>query len=196
MASKKIILVDGLWGCGKTTLAKKLAAHFACPLLIFDEYRERLFDGGTFSEGKNHPTLNLLCKDEFLKDIALHLISKDLLIIEWDFEQLLLEKELQDFAKKDDLTFVIVHLFADVKVRIKRALGRLLKEERHQVHVGAYPKLRKLIGLALPRDWVPGPRDKKPFNVSGTLIRQSMDHFGASEFKTLCSSISAVLAKK
>ena len=127
--AKNIIIVDGLWGCGKTTLAKQLAKKFGCPLLVFDEYRERIFDSGSFPYDKNHPDLNKLCKEAFIKDLNSHLSHQNLVLLEWDFEQDFLEQDLRDTANKFSARTIVVHLFADIKTRLRRALARLKKNE-------------------------------------------------------------------
>lgn len=194
-AKSSIIVIDGLWGCGKTTLALRLAQRLGAVPLIFDDYREHLFDSGSFEHDKDHPELNRRSLNQLLSDLALILKSRRLAVVEWDFERELVQERLAEFGANHFASFVTLHLHADVKTRIRRALMRLWRRERHQVHVGRYARIRKVVGLLLPARWIPGPRDKVLMNLGGVVIKQEMRQFGDEEYAHLCAQVARALEK-
>ena len=67
-----VIALSGASGCGKTTIIKKLAHHFQCPYLLFDDYiDENSYPNNMeiwFNQGAN---VSLIKTPQFVEAIAL-----------------------------------------------------------------------------------------------------------------------------
>jgi len=72
-SDKKIVVIDGLWGCGKTTLAKSLSKTMGARCFVHDEYREILVDSGKYQGSKDSPELDQLSHANMMGDLVCHL---------------------------------------------------------------------------------------------------------------------------
>jgi len=101
------------------------------------------------------------------------------------------EQSLKEIGHRFRAHFVVLHLHAPIKVRILRALRRLLRGERHNVHVAPYARSRKVVGLLLPEKWIPGLRDKPELNI-GRVIRLDATDFGNLRAETVAAILTNI----
>lgn len=130
------IIVLGPPASGKTTLATKLAKHFAIPLITKDEYKERLFAGleGPIDRQRSQ-ALGAMSFD------LLYLTAQKLaatgsgFVVEADFTRPnLASSQLGPILADNGYRAVMVNLYADGDVLRKRFEQRAAQGLRHPGH--------------------------------------------------------------
>jgi predicted kinase len=124
----RLVIVSGAPGAGKTTLARRLAAELAMPLIVRDDIKEALMD----ALGSDSPERSSeLGRGSYA---AMYSLLSELLrsgagaIIESNFRRGTSEPELRPFVEQSDA--VLVHCeSADIK-------ERFLNRARHPGHHG------------------------------------------------------------
>lgn len=129
----KLVVIDGLSGTGKTTVARHLSREMNCVFFSKDLYKEQLFD----QLGKN-PSLHQWVRidkqswQKLYDKIAELLDTNATFIVEGDFKRGHIAKVKEII--RDDTKVVELFCFADGFVPLKRYIRRNRSGERHRGH--------------------------------------------------------------
>ncbi len=134
MTNPLLIVVSGLPGTGKTTLARRISRSFDIPLISKDNIKERLFDElGTkdlaWSRKLGKASINIL-----FHLIMVQLSARKSVIAESNFKQGISCQSLKEIINKHPCDVIQLHCITDSKILFKRFLMRTDTKERHQGH--------------------------------------------------------------
>lgn len=131
MPKPKLIIVSGMPGVGKTTLAKKLSKKLKIPFICKDEIKEKLFDALDVKGKKWIKKLGEAAY-EIMYSIAWKSIENgDSIILESNFIDRSV-KPLKKFSRKADL--IQIYCFADIDKVFERFNKRHFSGNRHWSH--------------------------------------------------------------
>jgi len=128
----KLIIVSGMPGVGKTTLAKNLSEKLTIPYICKDEIKEKLFDILDNTKEEECKKMGSIAYD-IMYDMAWKFITNgNSVILESNFTDRSIES-LKKFSKKAKITQIYCH--ADPEIVFKRFYKRHLSGNRHPKHV-------------------------------------------------------------
>ena len=130
-----LILVHGLPGAGKTTLAKKLAAELNLPLISKDDIKVMLFDTYGWkdrTESRKAGAASYEITDYIIEE---QLRVGNSLIFETTFNPALATKKFNTWRQTYGVQFVQVYCYADLDVIRKRVTERAANDSRHVSHI-------------------------------------------------------------
>lgn len=194
--SPSLIVVNGMWGSGKTTLARRLAADLKLPLLCRDGLKEVLYDSlgpeGDIAQRlgpASYELLFYLCERLLMAGTS-HLLESN-------FSSTLAPPRFIALQGKYRARLVQLHLRAPLEVLIERSLARLRSGERHAVHY----KERELLEVSGedPVSWLrQNPRllpslDDQPMPLPGPLIPLETTDFSKLDYDAVLQRVSELL---
>lgn len=135
MSSVKLIIINGLPGTGKSTLAKPLAKTLGMHLIEKDTIKEFLFDMLGVRDREWSRAIGWDA-NEFLYQILETLLEKnESVIIENAFEYEYSRKQIERIVEKFNPEIVEIYCMADQAVRRRRIVERDQSGQRHLGHV-------------------------------------------------------------
>lgn len=163
----KLIIINGLPGVGKTTIARPLAKKLALPLVEKDTLKEFLFDTLGVRDRDWSRTLGMASND-FLYTLTSTLLSRnESVIIENSFEVAFARPAIDALVKKFDPDVFEIYCSVDQEIRRARFIERNESGSRHKGHVDAEN---------YPAPGEPDPVEKyAPIRI-GTLIEVVTSH--------------------
>jgi len=130
----KLIIINGLPGTGKTTIAKPLAEQLGFPLVSKDTIKEFLFDTIGVGDREWSKTLGKV-SSEFLYSLADELLSKGhSVIIESAFEPIYAQPNIQKYIDLYHPEVFEIYCTTEKEVRRKRFEERNESGLRHAGH--------------------------------------------------------------
>lgn len=177
-----LILINGLPGTGKTTLAVKLSKDLNIPCMHKDILKEFFYDTLPI-EGREESRMIGRAVFEMLYTLAETYLSNGLSFMEESpFFVEFGRPKFQAITDQYPAIVIEVYCFTDKDERRKRVKDRTESGDRHQGHVDALTYLR-------PDE--PEPyEDYAPLEV-GELIKVDTTHFGDTEYERLLTDIRA-----
>ncbi len=133
---KKLIIISGISGTGKTTLAKKMYRKIENSTLIsLDSLKEDIYDIMGFKDKKQKKSLSSLCKKVYKTLIEKSMQRNDeVLIVEYPFKKKWI-KFFEKMVNKYNYQVYTIHLFAkDFDTIWNRLKIRENSIERHPSH--------------------------------------------------------------
>lgn len=175
-----LILVNGLPGTGKTTLAAKLSRDLKLPCMGKDMLKEFFYD--TLSiKGREQSRMIGQAVIEMLYTLAeTYLSHKQSLIEECPFFVEFGRPKFQAILANHPARVIEVYCHTDKGERRKRVIDRNEGGDRHQGHVEAL----NYLGVDDPEPF----DDYAPLEI-GDLIKVDTTHFGDSEYDLLLTDI-------
>ncbi len=133
-----LVLITGLPGTGKSTIANHLARRMDADLLRTDEIRKHLFEAPTYSEEEKE----LVYKAMFL--VARHLLAAgSSVIIEGTFYRRALRERVYRIADEAKNKMVIVECTAPEWVVRRRTEGRVSRGASSEADYEVYKKIKE-----------------------------------------------------
>jgi predicted kinase len=128
-----LVIVGGAPATGKTTLAERLAAGLALPVLTKDEIKERLADALGAGDRQRSRELGVATYT-LLYGLAGRLLDAGIgIVLEANFHRDRSDAPLRDLAARSDACVVLCRI--DAVTRRTRFAGRGVSGERHPVHL-------------------------------------------------------------
>ena len=130
----KVVIINGLPGVGKTTIAKPLADELKIPLIQKDSIKEYLFDTLGVRDREWSRTLGMASND-FIFALCETLLSRgESVIIENSFEAAFAKPVLQKIIEKYQPEVYEIYCSVEASVRRQRFIDRNERGERHAGH--------------------------------------------------------------
>lgn len=181
---KKLIIIHGIPGSGKTTIANKLSGDLAMPYIGKDTIKEFLFDELGVRDREWSRQIGGTATD------MLYMITEALLkhdgkaIIENAFFYEYSHPRIEKMRDEYDLEILEIYVVADEEVRRQRFIDRNESGERHPGHVDA-TNYETTEGLA---------EKYAPLHL-GEYLEANTTSFGDNEYKDVLKAVKAFLAK-
>lgn len=137
MKSSQLIVITGMPGSGKTTLAKKVSALLSVPLVEKDVIKELLFDNLGWNDREWSKKLGLATyglMDYFIEE---HLRSGGSLIVESNFKPEFDSLKFQRWKEAYGCNIIQIVCTASSDVLYERFVARAKDGSRHPGHVDA-----------------------------------------------------------
>lgn len=131
----KLVIINGIPGTGKTTIAKPLANQLGFPLISKDTIKELLFD--TLGVGDREWSKMLgKASIKFLYNLADELLSKgNSIVIESAFEHVFAAPVIQKYIDEYKPEVYEIYCITEKNIRRKRFEDRNKSGERHAGHL-------------------------------------------------------------
>lgn len=163
MGTSTLIVVSGLGGSGKTTLAHKLAKAISCPALCRDEIKEGMVASNPGFVPTPSDPLMLWTYHLFFETIAVLLRGGVTVVAEAGFQHAKWVPKLQPLAETAELR--VIRCVVPSEVARQRALARLTTDPARTAHFDA--------------EWFAVPRTFEPLNLDvPTLDVNTADCWG------------------
>lgn len=187
MPQASLIIITGLPGTGKTTLAKKIADYFKYPLFSKDEIKESIFDNIGYSDreyskkvGKAAYTILFNYVNDFLnKNISV--------VVESNFKPEFDNKTFFEIKQRYNPKIIQILCYSDGEVLFNRFKNRAENGNRHPGHVDS-------INLD---EWESILKKGKcdPIAIDGKLIEVDTTNFSTVNYDSLIKRIETELNK-
>jgi adenylate kinase family enzyme len=135
MSKTPIIIITGLAGTGKTTLAEKLAKEFNLPFVYKDYFKELIFDGLGWQDREWSKKVGNVSYDLLYFFVESLLKTKKPFIVETNFRPKSATEKFLDLKKKYDFTPIQIRCITDGKILLDRFTKRANSPDRHPGHI-------------------------------------------------------------
>ncbi len=150
-SKNNLIIISGLPGTGKTTLAKKIADEFGFVMVSMDEIKEVMWD--TMGHEFDFEFTDKIGKTAF--ELLFHFLESSLskgvsLVIEAHFHPELNNERFNKLKEKYGVNLIQIYCDCETEVLRKRFSARMEKDSYHKGHkhtVGLYGKEKILNSL-------------------------------------------------
>lgn len=187
MSHKKLIIISGLPGTGKTTISKRIANEYQIPVLNRDGLKEVLFDSLGWSDREWSRKLGK-ASYALLYELMERLFQyQDRLIVESNFNAKFDLEPLQKIIGKYDLSTLQIVCHAEGEILWKRFQKRSESGERHPGHVdsGNYAEFKELLMNGHTYESLP---------LKGEVLRVDTTDFEGIDYPALYTSIRSFLS--
>ena len=182
-----LVLVNGVPGAGKTTVARQLADHFRWPLISKDAFKELIFDGLGWStkdwslkvSATAHRLMNSVIEEQ--------LGSGHSVVVESNFKPEIDSARFENLCSAFAAVPVQVLCWADPDVLFDRYWARQTSE-RHPGHVETATKEEQRRGIGTGRS--------DPLRISGPTIEVDTTIFDRIDYPRLFDTLSAITGQK
>jgi len=164
-----LILVLGLPGSGKTTLARQISQELGLPLLVKDDLKVMLFDVYGWKdreESQKAGTASYKIMDYIIEEQLRHGNS---LIVESTFSPMHEDAKFKKWQEKYSAKYAQVYCYADADSIRRRFRERAAIDHRHVSHIegeGGLQNVENYIQQGI-----------NPLNIGGTLIKVDTTDF-------------------
>jgi predicted kinase len=176
-----LIIVSGPPCAGKTTLARRLAAHFRLPLMTKDTIKETLFDTLGCGDRAWSKRLSGASMALLYRFAEAQVASSRSCIIEANFSASLASPALRELRQRHPFDPVQIQCRVETSVLIDRLRQRALSRERHPGH------LDQATLHSLRRETV--QERLEPLAIGGQLIELDTTDFDAIDHEALFAQI-------
>jgi len=130
-----LIIVSGPPCAGKTTLARRLAAHFRLPLMTKDTIKETLFDTLGCGDRAWSKRLSAASMELLYRFAEAQIAARRSCIIEGNFSASLASPALRELRQRHPFDPIQIQCRVEASVLIDRLRQRALSRERHPGHL-------------------------------------------------------------
>ncbi len=188
MKKPLLIIVNGLPGSGKTTLAKRLGQDVHLPVFSRDGLYETLFDAFADDPVKTSPLMGSAAFRVFYDVIGVVLVAGQSVIVEQFFgNPELRTAELLELQRRYDFEPLQILCRTDGTVLVERFLARAESPERHAAHAGSV-------------EWLDQNRERmlsgqlSPLKLDGRLIEIDTTTAERFDYETLLQEVRSALS--
>ncbi len=129
-----LVVVTGLPGTGKTTIAERLGERLSVPVIRKDAFKEILFDRLGWSDEDWSDLLDVACYDMLWALCDSELKAGRVIIVESNFEPEEHTARIAEFGNQYQARLIEVHCRTDRNVLVERFKERVESGERHPGH--------------------------------------------------------------
>jgi len=176
-----VLIVTGPPCAGKTTLARRLAASFALPLMTKDTIKEVLFETLGASDRAWSRRLGGASMELLYIYVESQLAAGRSCVVEGNFDTTFATPAFRRMAARYLFLPIQVNCVADPAVLATRFRERALSGERHPGHQDHLPPD--------PRLYAPIPGRLEPLDIGGHVIELDLSDFAQLEYDRLCARI-------
>lgn len=164
-----VVLILGLPGAGKTTLAKKLARELSLPLIVKDDLKVILLD--TYGWKDRETSMQAGGASYKLMDYVIvgQLRAGNSLVVESTFDPKYDDARFQSWQEKYGVRYVQVYCYADADTIRRRFKERAASDKRHVSHTEGDAGLQNLEKYI--------QQGFTPLNVDSKIIKMDMTDF-------------------
>jgi predicted kinase len=175
-----VLIVSGPPCTGKTTLARRLAASFALPLMTKDTIKEVLLETLGVSDRAWSRRLGAASMELLYAYVKAQLAAGQSCVVEGNFDTVFATPAFQRMTAHVRFVPIQVNCAADPEVLLARFHKRARSGERHPGHQDHLPPD--------PLD-LPIPGQLEPLDIGGHVIELDMTDFVQLDFDQLCAEI-------
>lgn len=176
-----VLIVSGPPCAGKTTLARRLAASFALPLMTKDTIKESLFETLGTSDRAWSKRLGGASMELLYLYVESQLAARQPCAVEGNFVAAFGNPAFRRLQERYAFLPVQVNCVADPAVLAARFHERSRSGERHPGHQDHLPPD--------PRLDLPIPGRLEPLDIGGLVIELDMSDFARLDYEGLCARI-------
>lgn len=144
-----MVVVTGLPGTGKTTIANDLSERLALPGFRKDEFKEILFDILGWSDKDWSEALDGACYELLWRICESELRAKRSIIVESNFEPGPHAPRIRDLCQRYDARAIEIHCRTERRVLANRFKERVERGDRHPGHAEQSDEVME--GEAIPK---------------------------------------------
>lgn len=187
MAMPLLVIVTGLPGTGKTTLARRLAADLHLPFIHKDGIKETLFESLGWSDREWSRRLGRASYDLLYYFLDVELAAGRSVVVESNFNVHYDTPRFLALKERRDFTPVQVLCYATGDVVLERFRARAASSERHPGHVEAANMAEFEAGLLRGR--------ADPLAIGGRVIEVDTSDFGYVDYSALHLALQEALSR-
>jgi predicted kinase len=178
---KKLIIVDGQPGTGKTMFSSQLSKTLNIPLISKDEIKEQLFDSVGVKDREWSKTLGAASFDLMWMFAAKQMKVTSVLMLETYFNAEYSPSRIKKIATDNGADIILVHLECDGATHIDRCIERQKSGARHKGHCDLVVRDPELTAF------------RGPMDLGGRVILLNTDDFESSGFASVEEEIGGLI---
>jgi predicted kinase len=180
-----LVIVTGLPGTGKSTLARRLAADLRLPFFHKDGIKETLFDVLGWSDRTWSRKLGIASYDVLFAIVAAELAAGRSLVVESNFSPQYDTERFLALKRRHAFEPVQLLCYAEGEIVLERFRSRAASAERHPGHVET-ENLAEFEAVLLHGRL-------KPLDIGGTLVEVDTTDFAQVDYAALLQTVRAAI---